>query len=209
MRERRRGPLKRRLIIAASIAVIAAAAIGGGVLIGRTTRGSGGTTGAAPEASATAFAVDSQYEGRVLLSSSACTGDGRFTAFFRWTVAAGTNTKPYQILVTPWDDELKLATRTNANAQAKIGGLVSGREYTVTVFKPGSTTDVWARSTLTPPDCADYQAACPPAADLMRMGPVSGATTDTSARIWVRTCHGAQMTIDYKPAAAQWTDALH
>jgi alkaline phosphatase D len=201
--------LRKKLIITVSVAVVAAAAIGGGVLIGRATRSGSGGTGAAPGASAASFAVDAQYEGRVLLSSSVCTGDGRFTGFFRWTVAPGTNTQPYQVLVTPWEDDPKLATRTNATAQAKIGGLIPGREYAVTVYKPKSTTDVWARSTLTPPPCDDYQDACPPDADLMRMGPVTGATTDTTARVWIRTCHGAAMTVDYKPATAQWGDAKH
>jgi hypothetical protein len=201
--------LRKRLIIAAVIAVVAAAAIGGGVLIGRATRGGGTTNGGATSALPAAFAIDEQYEGRVLLSSSVCTGDGRFTGFFRWTVAPGTNTQPYQVVISPWQDEPKLATRTNASAQAKLGGLIPGTAYTVTVYKPKSTTDIWARSTITPPACDDYQAACPPDADLMRMGPVTGATTDTTASIWIRTCHGAQMTIDYKLASAQWSDARH
>ncbi len=201
------------MIIAAAAAVVIAAALAGGVLIGRTTGGDGGDRVAAVTPSATdagqhsvAFAVNPQYEGRVLLTRSDCTGDGRLTGFFRWTLAPGTEGQPYRIVTVPWEGILDSPGRDATSSQAKIGGLVPGREYTVVVYKRDSK-DIWAMSTLTAPSCDDYAAACPPSADLMAQGPVAGATTDTTARVWLRTCYGATATIEYKVAGAPWAAA--
>ncbi len=200
--------VNKSVILAAAIVLLVAAAVGGGILIGRATRRTtrGATTPAAAALSVM-FSADSQYEGRVLLIKSSCNGDGRLTGSFRWTIAPGTESQSYRIVAGPGDNTDLLASRETTGGQTRIGSLVPGRQYTFTVFKPGFT-DVWASSTVTAPSCDDYAAACPAGADLLAQGPVAGATTDTTARVWLRTCYGTSVTIEYMPAGpATWSGA--
>lgn len=196
----------RKIVVIAVAIVVLVAAVGGGVLIGHATwRSTRGATGA--DVLSVMFSVDPQYEGRVLLTKSSCNGDGRLTGAFRWTIAPGTDSQTYRIVAGPGDDNALLASRETAMGQARIGSLVPGRQYTITVFKPGFT-DIWASSIITAPSCDDFAAACPPGADLLAQGPVSGATTDTTAHIWLRTCYGTSVTIEYMQSGpATWAAA--
>ena len=206
---RRDGERLNRRVIAAGGIIALLAALGGGVLLGHAAWSRSTTKSGTDRAAATSlvFLPDAQYEGRVLLVKSSCNGDGRLTGSFRWTTAPGTETQPYRIAIGPGDSGPLVASRDSSTAQAKIGSLAPGQQYTVKVLKPGFK-DVWAVSTITPPSCDDYAAACPPGADLLDQGPVSGATTDTSAHIWLRTCYGTSVVIEYAPSpAGPWANA--
>lgn len=203
-----------RLAGLGAIAVaLLAAAFGGGFAIADRTRDSDATT--TPEAVAgdggVQYAADESTPGRVLLTRTDCSGDGKVVAAFNWTRAAGQEEASYRIAVFPKGTPETLANlkdgiyRDSLRGQAKIGGLNPTFEYTVKVV--GAESDNWARGALTTPAC-NPGGACPPSADLLAQGPASGTTTDTTARVWVRTCYPAPVAISYREAGAPLTAAV-
>ncbi|HEY8172174.1 MAG TPA: alkaline phosphatase D family protein [Dehalococcoidia bacterium] len=202
-----------RLSIFAAIALaLVGAAFGAGFAVDRATDDSSARV-ETPEAGpvvAVSLNVDDAYEGRLLITRTDCSGDGSVVAAFLWSRPANGQADSYRIAVAPIEFEGDFShlpdavVRDSPRGQAKIGGLQPAREYAARVARTGQS-DVWARSTFTTPSCDSFASVCTPSSDLLSEGPVSGTTTDTTARIWVRSCYPVPVAIQFRPTGSAAT----
>ncbi len=206
-----------RIAIGAVALVLIGAAFGVGFLVADRTGADDADTATAPTATATSvadssgpaasFVVNDTLPGRVLMTRTDCSGDGTVVATFLWTRPAGQESDRWRLLIAPLGQEDDLSklddaiVRPSNNGQAKIGGLAAGSQFGVKII-PGTGDEAWARGALTTPLCNQFGSACPPSSDLLAQGPVSGSTTDTNARIWVRTCYPASVVLEYRETGA-------
>ncbi len=200
--------MTRRWILVSGVALLALASlVGAGVAVGRKTAHSRSIVSApdaTPETSSVRFSPNRNLPGRLVLTRTDCSGDDTSVGWFSWTREPGTEEQPYHIAITPWDGLWYLSFRDAVEGKARLGGFATGKAYTITVTAPGSG-NVWAAGDLSAASCRDYSGRCPPSADLMAQGPVTGAVSDTTARIWVRTCYSADVVIEYKAASSPWS----
>lgn len=206
-----------RTVVAAVLGLaVIAAAFAAGIVFMRVADDDDPPASAAPTTVADtqlAVDIDESFSGRVIVGRTDCSGDDSVVMQFLWTRSPLSQDIPHRILVGPLEYEGDIAHaedgvfRLSPRGQQKIGGLLSGREYFVTV-NVDQSTDTWARSVVTTPSCERLRVPCPPSSDVLPQGPVSGYTDQASARIWVRTCYPASVHIAYRPVGVDARDAL-
>ncbi len=171
-----------------------------GVPLGSTARH--GNTRAFIPAS---FTLDPSSPATAVIEEQDCQGDGKVMALMRWLTAPDPKVS-LELAVSEADTGRLAWERTNMDGGAAlVGELNQETMYKYELRAPDQT--IWAQGTFGTPTCPRYVEGCAPFEFFMSQGPRLGAVTDTTVRVWVRTCSPAAFAVEYKPANALWTEA--
>lgn len=141
---------------------------------------------------------------RAIVERQECLPDRSVTAWIRWA-AAPEASGVYLVQLTGPGIDRAPRERRSAGAPTIFGGLESGSGYEFVVLAPNGSA--WAAGSFTTPLCVAYD-PCSPGTNLLSNGPVSGAVTDTTAKVWLRTCQPTRFRIRYKQSERAWSQAM-